>query len=832
MPGIKYVIFCILLLSKYWPATVGNTCPGREDDTCVVSGTDAVLPFWFSPFGPPNFQPNLLQVVMIQSEEFTSDPVLSWICSVDDAPCQMSHREGKYQLDIDPTAGANLTIYGVQLGDELSYRCLFSFTNRPGDSLCRRLHVQVPPRDLEIQGRDGRLLDGKVIVREGDDLDVRCIARGAKPSASIAWYLDDRMVRGDFINVTSSSKDPRLNDTRSRLVIPALGTLHNLQKLICKAMIGREVTQKVNVTLLISSKPWLEGLDDVNPSTTDRKFRCGFQGGYAGPQITWFLGQRNVTMNSSTSHASLASGHFNTSSELSLTLTLQDNGKTLRCIINHVTLDESLTLDGVLRVCAMVDVDVAISNIDTSSVTLQTDIKPRAASEAIHCDLKTCNVNSRNVTVLSQCITTPVYNIGLDNYYQVPDLEPSTRYSVRLSCRNDCGETYEEIQFTTLHLEKSNVENNWVRKCVIGIVVVVVLTVVVIAVAVPIVLSTVVRGKLFSLHDGIESESISPTAAQPDANRRWSNFPVLIIVAQCQTLNGPSSIAVEVGSDAELRCSVTGGTSPVFTWSDDSVDPSITMFSGGNKLTSNAKYADFRVSEDAISSALTIIDTQIAEEGSYVCQASGMPNPAPAAQVSVEELNTTLIAGESYEAVCRAVGGRPSEKFVWYLNGEQQTVDPPNSTLNAGNPDLSDTTSSFNFTPTEENFGMSLRCETMGHQVASLNQNQSIPFLNVHFPPHQSPQIITVDFTEDTCLWTLTVICSLQQADQPNPAIDTYFIYENVTDNYPASATNTLNTVTPTRAPRFESENSAFEIPEEGIQEIVFDPNGELEMVV
>ncbi|XP_072165821.1 uncharacterized protein [Diadema setosum] len=525
MAGTKYLVFTVLLLGAYWPKTVVGTCTGWEDNISAVSGTNIVLPFRFSPFGSPTFKPTLRQVVIKRGENFSNEIVFT--CN-DDLPCQETHREGRYQLDIDRTAGANLTIYGVELDDEQSYRCDFSYLNRPGDSLCRRLRVQVPPRDLEIQDRNGKLLDGEVIVQEGDDLDVRCIARGAKPTASIAWYVDNDMVPGGLVNVSSNPQDACLNDTSSRLVIPALETQNNLQKIICKATIEPDITKEVNVTVHIWSQPdrrvWLEGLDDVDRSTTERKFRCGIQGGYPSPQITWFIGNRNVTMNSSINHGSLAPGHFNTSSELTLTLTLQDNEKTLRCVINHVALDESLTQEGILRVCALVDVDVAIYKIDTSSVILQSDIKPRVGSEAINCDLKTCNVNSRNVTVMSQCITTPVYNIGPDNYYQVPDLEPSTRYSHRLSCRNDCGETSKEIQITTLHLEKSNVENNLVRELVFVIIAIIVVSAFVIVVTVSIVLRTVVRGKISVFQSRVENEVIPPIVASPDIDRRWNNL--------------------------------------------------------------------------------------------------------------------------------------------------------------------------------------------------------------------------------------------------------------------------------------------------------------------
>ncbi|XP_071480806.1 uncharacterized protein, partial [Diadema antillarum] len=271
----------------------------------------------------------------------------------------------------------------------------------------------------------------------------------------------------------------------------------------------------------------------------------------------------------------------------------------------------------------------------------------------------------------------------------------------------------------------------------------------------------------------------------------------LVIVTHCQTLNGPSSVTLEAGTNTELRCSVIGQTTqtPVFSWVDVSVDPVVIVFSGGNKLVPSTltKYNDFSVSDDATSSTLTITDTQIEEEGSYVCQAPQATYSVPAAEVNVEVrstlsmvLNSTLVAGNTYEAVCRAEGGRPAVDFEWYLKNVQQIVDRPASNPNAGNPDLTDTTSTLTFTPTKENDGQSLRCETTGHQVASLNQQQSRS-LNVHYPPDDG--VMTVDFSEDTSTLMLTVICTIPSADEPNPFVDTYYIYENVTDNQSPVAT-------------------------------------------
>ncbi|XP_072166438.1 uncharacterized protein [Diadema setosum] len=382
---------------------------------------------------------------------------------------------------------------------------------------------------------------------------------------------------------------------------------------------------------------------------------------------------------------------------------------------------------------------------------------------------------------------------------------------------------------------------------------------------------------------------------------------VLVQATHCQTLNGPSSVAVERGTDVQLTCTVTGVDSASFYWDDNSVDPPETVFSGELQNPS-LKYVNFSVSNDATSSTITITDTKVTDEGSYVCQSFETSDPAPAAQVTVEVrpfltlmvnstliagetyeavcraeggrpaevfewylndvqqtvdpptstpnagnadltdanstfaftptndsfcqslrcvttghqvdslnqelnvsclnvhlkptltlmLNSTLIAGETYEAVCRAEGGRPAEVFEWYLNDVQQTVDPPTSTPNAGNSDVIDTTSTFAFTPTNDSFCQSLRCVTTGHPRASLNQEQNISCLTVHYPPQQSPEIIKVDFNEDNSTRTLTVTCSILQDDQPNPFVDTYYIYENVNENpSPVASTSKFTRKTP-----------------------------------
>ncbi|XP_071480810.1 uncharacterized protein [Diadema antillarum] len=227
-------------------------------------------------------------------------------------------------------------------------------------------------------------------------------------------------------------------------------------------------------------------------------------------------------------------------------------------------------------------------------------------------------------------------------------------------------------------------------------------------------------------------------------------------VAHCQTLNGPSSVVVEIGADTVLTCSVTGGTAS-FVWSDMSVSPPAIIFTAGSRFSPSSKYANFTVEEDQTSSTLRIADTQIAEEGSYQCEASIATNSEPAAEVSVErelevsqsyphdkfptfsERSTTELtlaspqtAGEEIAAVCTAVGSRPEVDISWYIGNVQQTVGiVTTAAVNAGNADLSDTTSTFTFTPTKDNDGQSLRCETTGHQLANLNQQDSMS-LNVH----------------------------------------------------------------------------------------------------
>ncbi|XP_071480805.1 uncharacterized protein [Diadema antillarum] len=57
---------------------------------------------------------------------------------------------------------------------------------------------------------------------------------------------------------------------------------------------------------------------------------------------------------------------------------------------------------------------------------------------------------------------------------------------------------------------------------------------------------------------------------------------------------------------------------------------------------------------------------------------------------------------------------------------------------------------------------------------------------------------MTVDFCDDTATTMLTVTCTILSADQPNPFVTMFYIYENVTDNpSPVSTASAFTRATP-----------------------------------
>ncbi|CAL8098915.1 unnamed protein product [Calicophoron daubneyi] len=159
-------------------------------------------------------------------------------------------REGQYDLQIT----------NVELFDEGAYVCQVNFMKQQYLSQTAVLTVQVPseaPHLIQItqQGKGKEIEVGSstpVVVEDGDNLVLRCVARHGKPGAHLSWLIDGVPVtlepghdphtgvfRAGFTGnltsgITPSAKFPRLMDSTS-VMSARLNKLHHGKLIECRA---------------------------------------------------------------------------------------------------------------------------------------------------------------------------------------------------------------------------------------------------------------------------------------------------------------------------------------------------------------------------------------------------------------------------------------------------------------------------------------------------------------------------------------------------------------------------------------------------------------------
>ncbi|XP_074036951.1 protein turtle homolog A isoform X2 [Leptinotarsa decemlineata] len=92
---------------------------------------------------------------------------------------------------------AALTLDGVQLDDEGVYRCRVDFRTSRTRNFAINLTVIVPPHQLLIYDNSGRDVSGVVgPLEEKSDLILTCEVRGGRPTPTVSWFMNDRIIEG------------------------------------------------------------------------------------------------------------------------------------------------------------------------------------------------------------------------------------------------------------------------------------------------------------------------------------------------------------------------------------------------------------------------------------------------------------------------------------------------------------------------------------------------------------------------------------------------------------------------------------------------------------
>ena len=66
--------------------------------------------------------------------------------------------------------------------------------NTFGPTFCLTVHIPVPPTKAELVGHKA---GSELVVKEEEEVELRCIIHNARPKPDIIWYLgDEEFVRG------------------------------------------------------------------------------------------------------------------------------------------------------------------------------------------------------------------------------------------------------------------------------------------------------------------------------------------------------------------------------------------------------------------------------------------------------------------------------------------------------------------------------------------------------------------------------------------------------------------------------------------------------------
>jgi len=187
-----------------------------------------------------------------------------------------------------------LLIDSVTQEDEGLYRCRVDYKNSPTKNVKINFTVIVPPSKPVIRNINNAPLHGNEVgpLEVGDDLTVTCEVRGGSPRPSLTWWregsiYDSSFEVSDYNTVTNTM-------TYSGLVREDLGS-----KFVCQASNTNStppVSQEVHISLNLPPTK-LEILEKPTyvSEGKSRMVTCQATGGYPPPEITWWIGTRQLS---------------------------------------------------------------------------------------------------------------------------------------------------------------------------------------------------------------------------------------------------------------------------------------------------------------------------------------------------------------------------------------------------------------------------------------------------------------------------------------------------------------------------------------------------------
>ncbi|XP_022257956.1 nephrin-like, partial [Limulus polyphemus] len=233
------------------------------------------------------------------------------------------------------TQPAIMRIEPVEEKDAGEYRCRVDYRWARTMNSAVTLSVKVPPKEISIFSVNGDSLK-KIVgpLDEGSELKLLCEVKGGKPTPSVTWWKNGKLINDDYT-------EPSPGVVHNVLSISSLDRDDLLSMLSCVAN-NSNITSPLNTTIVVDL--YLKPVDVRITSFRhplsagiEVKVICESSGSRPPAQITWRKDNHPIS-------GSIQVYSINQSiaiSELMLLPAREDNGKTLTCMSNNPKIPES-----------------------------------------------------------------------------------------------------------------------------------------------------------------------------------------------------------------------------------------------------------------------------------------------------------------------------------------------------------------------------------------------------------------------------------------------------------------------------------------------------------
>ncbi|XP_075749930.1 nephrin isoform X2 [Rhipicephalus microplus] len=228
------------------------------------------------------------------------------------------------------------------------YMCRVDFRQAQTLNRLVRLTVTVPPRAVVIRDSRGRPLNGSVTAIDGQSLSLLCTAPGGRPPAVLSWWRDGHRLEDVLVPVGDGT-----GDTASQLAVGPLGRRDLHAQLVCRASnnnISEPLSASVVIDLILGpTSVSIVGATHSLEAGRPGQLRCVASGSRPPAQLSWWKGSQRLAATTTATEAGGAADGPASSSTLTLTPSVEDDGRQITCRalnerLPHATVEDVTTI--------------------------------------------------------------------------------------------------------------------------------------------------------------------------------------------------------------------------------------------------------------------------------------------------------------------------------------------------------------------------------------------------------------------------------------------------------------------------------------------------------